>query len=137
MNMEHHVVVNVAKKKRTDTNLKDHSKSRRKTKMDFKDVKEVRVTLTQNDDTLVTFHAFEMAKEVLENCENVDEMKSRIFNELVEQLQESRFVQVDVYEATPGNPNNIIGLCRLIRCDTVKEIKVRFIGYGEERKNDN
>lgn len=105
--------------------------------MDFKDVKEVRVTLTQNDDTLVTFHAFEMAKEVLENCENVDEMKSRIFNELVEQLQESRFVQVDVYEATPGNPNNIIGLCRLIRCDTVKEIKVRFIGYGEERKNDN
>lgn len=107
--------------------------------MDFKDVKEVRVTLTLNDNdgTLVTFDAFEMAKEVLANCKNADEMKSRIFNELVEQLQEARFIQVDVFEAIPENPNNIIGVCRLIRCDTVKEIKIRFIGYGEERKNDN
>lgn len=105
--------------------------------MDFKDVKEVRVTLTLNDNdgTLVTFDAFEMAKEVLANYENADEMKSRIFNELVEQLQEA--LQVDVFEAIPENPNNIIGVCKLIRCDTVKEIKIRFIGYGEENKNDN
>lgn len=105
--------------------------------MNFKDVEEVRATLTLNDGTLVAFDVFEMAKEVLANCENADEMKSLIFNELVEQLQEARFIQVDVYEAPPGNPNNIIGMCRLIHCDNVKEIKIRFIGYGEERKNDN
>lgn len=105
--------------------------------MYFKDVKEVRVTLTQNNDNLISFDAFEMAKEVLASCENADEMKSRIFNELVEQLQESRFIQIDVYEAPPGNPNNIVGACRLIRCDNIKEITIRFIGYGEENKNDN
>lgn len=107
--------------------------------MYFKDVKEVRVTLTLNDNdgTLVTFDAFELAKEALASCENEDEMKSRIFNELVEQLQESRFIQIDVYEAPPGNPNNIVGACRLIRCDSIKEITIRFIGYGEENKNDN
>ena len=105
--------------------------------MNFKDVEKVRVTLTLDNDTLVSFDAFGIAKEALVSCDNVDEMKSQIFDALVEQLQEYRFIQVDAYEATPGNPNNIIGMCRLIRCDTVKEIKIRFIGYGEENKNDN